>query len=91
MPGPIIPILRNDVPILNEPLTVRSWFPTVLANCGCDSKHALLLQGVGAVATCPRCQRSFTIVGMAQTPTGDIGVQVAQVVPNASRNGSRPA
>lgn len=77
-----IPFQRPGVPIIGQPFTIRAWFPTVLANCSCDSKHAMLLQGVGNVTTCPDCGKSLMIQELVQDPASQqIGVKVALVVP----------
>lgn len=71
---------KPTVPIIGQPFTFRHWWPTVLLNCNCDEKHALLIQDIGLPVTCPACKRSVMIQGMAIDPhSKQIGVQVVQV------------
>lgn len=83
MPNPPAPQLAllpggGSVPIVGLPFTLRNWWPAATVNCGCESKHALFLNGIGNATTCPDCQKSFAI--LALKIIGDqIGLEVGQV------------
>ena len=58
---PAIPFhARPNIPIVGEPFTFQSWFPTVLVRCNCEAQSALLIIG-GAIVVCPACRRQVAV------------------------------
>ena len=75
------------VPLVGQACTIREWFPSAIINCGCDTKHALMLSGIGAIRTCPDCGAAFAISALKSDPlTGRIGVLVGRVVPKQGQD-----
>ncbi len=56
----------GPVAIVGQPLTVVTWFPTVLATCNCEAKSPILIVGFGSIYLCPACGRGFRIFGVTQ-------------------------
>ena len=87
--GPIPFAVKEDIPILGQPLTVLAWFPTVSVVCNCEAKQPLLLVGLGNLSVCPQCGRGFQLFGVQQSD-----IRTAQKAPNFNINivlpGRRP-
>ena len=64
------------VPIVGQPFTVNSGFPTALITCGCEAKTPVLLVGV-APGVCPMCRRVFVVQGFSfNGETGQVQVSL---------------
>lgn len=73
--GTPIPFPSN-VPIVGQLCEVLSWFPTMLIKCKCQDLPMLIV-GLGSVATCPSCQKSYMIAMIEhdqRTGNGKVGV-----------------
>lgn len=62
--GPIPFAVKEDIPIIGQPLTVITWFPTVSVVCNCEAKQPVLLVGLGNLSVCPKCGRGFQLFGV---------------------------
>lgn len=67
---------KQDVPIIGQPFTVRSGFPTTLLQCNCEAREPVMLVGA-APGQCRACRRTFVCAGFTfNGQTGQIQVQV---------------
>lgn len=64
--GPIPFAVKEGIPIVGQPLTVVTWFPTVSVTCNCDAKQPVLIVGFGNLSVCPMCGRGFQLYGVTQ-------------------------
>lgn len=79
MAGSPIPFPSNSVPIVGQPFTFKSWFPTVQIVCNCEAKEPVLLIGNGA-HECPACHRHFIVAKVEyDVQTGKLNIGVAIV------------
>ena len=73
----MFPKPANNIPIIGQPFTLKSWTANVLIVCNCPAKEPVILTG-DAMAQCPACQRTFQVQGMVIDPrTGQINFQIA--------------
>jgi hypothetical protein len=63
----------NAVPIIGQPFTIKSWFPTVLLVCNCG-QHEPIMVPKGGGGVCPSCQRIFSIQVIQGTVNFGIGI-----------------
>ena len=71
-------LATNNVPIIGQPFTVKTWVATVVIVCNCPGKEPVLLAG-DSVGTCSACQQAFQLHGLQIDPnTGKVGFQVAK-------------
>lgn len=92
MSDPLAFPVPTNVPILGQPCSIGSWFPTLSLTCNCETKPALLVVGFHNVTVCPACGRGFELYGVrhdartGQPPHFDINI----VLPSA-RGGVVPS
>jgi hypothetical protein len=71
----------NDLPIVGQPFTIKSWHPTVLGVCHCDGDHPILLVGIGNPVPCPKCGKGYVVQGVLHdAETGRGAVTIGQAV-----------
>lgn len=59
------------VPIVGQPCTIITWFPTLSITCNCEAKQPVLLVGIGNLSVCVNCGRGFQLIGVRQNATGE--------------------
>lgn len=59
-------MVRQDVPIIGQPMTVVGWFPTVNVVCNCGQHQPLLIVGFNAPSVCPHCRNGYVLQAVAQ-------------------------
>lgn len=59
-----VPVLERGIPLVGQPCTILTWFPTLSLVCNCEAKQPLLVVGIGNVAECPKCGRGFQLHGV---------------------------
>lgn len=71
---------NNNIPLVGQPFTFKSWFPTALVVCNCDAKEPVQIVGSG-VHQCPACHRGFMIGALQyNAQTGQLNVNIAVVM-----------
>lgn len=62
-----------DVPILNQPVTLITWYPTTILRCNCMEKiNIIVLTGINNTVMCGNCRKSFMVRGMRQDGSVDL-------------------
>jgi hypothetical protein len=68
-----------SVPVIGAPFEYQSWFPTVLATCGCEQKTPLLMVG-RAIVTCQACGRRLAVKSIHYDGiTGQVQMEIGVV------------
>lgn len=68
------------VPIIGQPFTIKSWFPTVMLVCNCEGKEPVMIPRGGA-APCPACKKLYSIQQVQFTPDGGVQFGIGVMTP----------
>lgn len=82
------PAFPADTPIIGQPYEIKGWQFTALLICRCETGPSPLLVPSHGFVKCRGCGKSYTILGVSQTPgqapAFNIGVAIEQPTGPAS-------
>lgn len=58
-------MLEKDVPLVGQPVTLISWYPTTLLKCNCvEGLNIVIVTGFNNTVMCGNCRRSYMVRGL---------------------------
>ena len=76
------------VPIIGQPFTIKSWFPTVMLVCNCEAKEAVMIPR-GSGSQCPGCKKVYTIQQLAFGPDGKVQFGIGVMAPEDAADAAK--